>query len=92
MHFVPLAPHPYLCPFVCPFVLADLLVSYFIGYGSAYFGPTCMPSYIVVYIQIASIWERMLLGSVPHAFTLIDTVYIDLTGLLVRTLRTPPAL
>jgi hypothetical protein len=73
-------PHPYLWAFACPFILADLLVSHFIGYGNTYFKPAHALTYIVTYVLIASIWEYALLGSVPCAFTVIDTVYIDLTG------------
>jgi hypothetical protein len=43
---------------------------------------------IVPYILI--IRDRALFGLVPCAFALIDTVYRDLTGLLVHTLRTLP--
>jgi hypothetical protein len=72
---------PYLHTFICPFVLADLLVSHFSGYGSTYFGPARALTYIVTYVQTTSMWEHTLLSLVPHTFTLIDTVYIDLTGL-----------
>jgi hypothetical protein len=44
--------------------------------------------HIVTYILITQ--DHALFGSVPHTFTLIDTVYRDLTGLLVHTLRMLP--
>jgi hypothetical protein len=44
--------------------------------------------HIVTYILIT--WDRALFSSVPRAFALIDTVYRDLTGGVVHTLRTLP--
>jgi hypothetical protein len=61
-------------------VLADLLVSHLIYYESAYFESVCAPTHIVTYVPIISIWEHALFSLVPCAFTLIDTVYTDLTG------------
>jgi len=46
--------------------------------------------HIITYVLIASIQGCMLFSSVLRTFMLIDTVYRDLTGPLVQTLRTLP--